>query len=167
MKEKPIKLDSNKIETANLVLQSLASDTRIEKRKGGYFIVWKQWNTSKEVAKKWACRQGQDFYPIWHDQWAHGGTACTALSQLIRWLQNKPVFPICTWQYWTSKTVNLLPEASIALLQTAGYPEYVNCVLCNQQIKKDIDWWSLKKISGPCCGWNSGCKQKIRNKEKP
>ncbi|KKK49231.1 hypothetical protein LCGC14_2839420 [marine sediment metagenome] len=156
----------NRLEAANRVLATFTT-SRIEKRPGGWYVVWsyKAWGKHKpeEVAKRWQCT-GQDFYPVWNRKWPGGGTASTALSQLIRWLRGQPVLPISSWWYWVGKHCQLLPALAVQQLQDAGYPEHAHCVLCGKQINGSLDWWHLDGISGPCCGWTSGCRQESREK---
>lgn len=149
-----------KILAANKCLQSFAPETHLEKRKSGIYVCWKDHNNRKYV-RLWKTNGRQDFYPLWFDKWPHGGTAVTALAQLIRWIDCLPIFPIASWQYWASDECLLLKHEAVDELLSSGYPENVSCVLCNQQIDGYLDWWSNKKFrSGPCCGWSSGCKQK-------
>jgi hypothetical protein len=146
----------NNIETANRVLNSFANGARIEKRSGGWYVCW---STSRgSDSRRWQTRSGQDFYPTWSHKWIGGGTSCTALAQLIRWLRGQPVLPISTWQYWSTETVKLVSPEAVEMLRAGGYPVHANCVLCGQQVTS-LDWWNLNGVSGPCCGWTSGCRQ--------
>ena len=151
-------LGSLRCSTANRVLATFF-DGRIEQRKGGMYVCWSN-SWQGDIAKRWQCR-GQDFYPVWHRKYPGGGTSSTALSQLIRWIQGKPVLPISTWQMWASERCKLLPQSAVDELLAGGYPEHVDCVLCGNQIVGGLDWWSLDGVSGPCCGWTSGCRQKV------
>lgn len=147
----------SRLDVANRVLATF-SPSRIERRKGGWYVCWEnKWQGP--MAKRWHCR-GQDFYPSWHRKWPGGGTASTALSQLIRWLRDQPVLPISSWRYWASETCKLLPVTVADDLLAAGYPEHVPCVLCGETIVGGLDWWSLDGVTGPCCGWTTGCRQK-------
>jgi hypothetical protein len=146
-----------RLDSANCVLDTF-STSRIERRSGGWFVCWKDYR-GRAVAKRWQCR-GQDFYPVWHRKWPGGGTASTALSQLIRWLRKQPVLPLATWRYWASDKCKLLPITAVDAMQDAGYPEISECVLCGEPLEERLDWWHLDGISGPCCGWTSGCRQK-------
>ena len=147
-----------KIDIANIVLRSFAEKTHIECRDNKLYVCWEIGGV--QYGKLWRCRPNQDIYPIWYNQWAHGGTACTALSQLIRWIKNEPVLPLTTWEYWASDKVKLLDPMSLDYLRNNGYPQKVNCVLCDNEIKRGIDWWHLKGVSGPCCSMRTGCCQK-------
>lgn len=149
-----------KLETANRVLNTFACGARIEHRQGvggGFYVHWPNFRGG-EYVKRWHAR-GQDFYPTWSSKWCGGGTSCTALSQLIRWLRGEPVLPIGTWRHWGSERVKLVSPDAIELLLAGGYPEKTPCVLCGGEIKT-MDWWSLNGVSGPCCGWDTGCRQK-------
>jgi len=157
-----------RIETANEVLKSFAPGTSLRLSTTGHVLV--EWaNRTGAYSKRWMTR-GQDFYPLWKRDWAHGGTACTALAQLVRWVQGKPVLGLSTWRYWAGDRCMLLRQqgdsgaAAIAALQAAGYPEEPACVLCGAQLNKETgcDWWSLEKVAGPCCGSHGGCRQKVR-----
>lgn len=148
------KEDKAKIKVANQVLSDISNGrTKIERRKNGWYV-----HFYPNQVKRWQCRKGNSFYPVW--QYHQGGTATTALSQLIRWLQGKPVLPISTWRHWASDTVKLCSENVADILLEGGYPEHVDCVLCGNRIKERFDWWNLDGVSGPCCHWQSGCKQK-------
>ena len=149
-----------KLEVANQVLHSFAEDTSIERRRGGWYVCWNDYR-GNHYERRWQCRGGQDTYPVWYRAWAHGGTACTALSQLIRWLRDQPVVPIGTWKYWATKQVYLIKDPQvIQILLDNGYPEVAHCVLCNRILDKGFDWWDLKNVSGPCCHYTKGCRQK-------
>lgn len=147
-----------KLEAANKVLQTFARESRIERRKGGFYVVWPKYRGDGENVKRWICR-GQDFYPMWSNKWPHGGTACTALSQLIRWLRGQATLPIVSWRYWASDTCKLLPREAATVLLDNGYPEHAWCVLCDRQLTIGFDWWNLNGVSGPCCGMRNGCRQ--------
>lgn len=160
--------DKTKCSVANEILQLFARDTSIEQRKGGVYVTWSQSWKPTTVTKRWQCR-GQDFYPTWHHKWGRGGTSSTALSQLVRWVQGKPVLPLSTWQYWVGETVQLGRDKGpliVDLLTEGGYPQSVDCVLCHQPISGGLDWWSLNGVTGPCCSWRSGCEQKPENRRE-
>lgn len=145
------------IDDANKCLAAFTT-SRIEVRRGGAYVLWPKYRGEGEECRRWQCR-GQDFYPTWHQQWPGGGTASTALAQLIRWVQGKPVLPIGTWYYWAGNNVKLLTRSVVDELKANGYPEYADCVLCHHRIDGGMDWWSLNGVTGPCCGWKSGCRQ--------
>lgn len=149
------------VDAANRVLEIIAPTTRIERRKGGWYVTWIGWR-DKPMSRRWVTR-GQSFYPMWSRHWGHGGTCTTALSQLVRWCAGRPVLPMSTWRHWTSVTVSMGgtrgPEI-IQILYEAGYPESVDCVLCGKEIVGGLDWWCLDGVSGPCCGWTTGCRQR-------
>lgn len=156
---------AEKIEVANRVLAYFAQDTEIisklnKSNKKILTIKWKLYN-GKEYEKQWMTR-GQDFYPVWYNKWAHGGTSCIALSQLIRWIKDRPVLGIESWRYWAKDNVKLLSNEAVDILENNGYPIKTYCVLCGNETRYN-DWWSLNKLSGPCCNWNSGCRQKGSN----
>lgn len=141
---------------ANQVLAAF-TNSRIERRKSGWYVCWEN-KSQGEMARRWQCR-GQDFYPVWYRKWCHGGTASTALSQLVRWLQEKPVLPISSWRYWAGDACKLLDVAYIEVLLAGGYPEKSTCVLCGRLLGGSLDWWSLDDVSGPCCHYTQGCRQ--------
>lgn len=152
---------TTKLEAANEALQCFASDTHIERRHGGWYVCWTTHNGRRE-SRRWITR-GQDWYPVWSRHWAHGGTCCIALSQLIRWLRDQPVLPLSSWRYWTGPKVALGRDDGprvVEILRDAGYPEYTPCVLCGNRIEGGLDWWSLDGVSGPACSHRSGCRQK-------
>lgn len=154
----------DKIEVANEVLKSFAPGTSLRLCPTGYVMVqWTSFYPPFRFEKRWMTR-GQDFYPVWHRQWGHGGTASTALAQLVRWCKGKTVLPLSSWRYWAGETCRLLRqqddngEAALKALLDGGYPETVPCVLCGSHDHIG-DWWSLKKVVGPCCSMRGGCKQ--------
>jgi hypothetical protein len=151
-----------RVEAANLVLWWFAHKTQIVKRRDGRIAVSWSGHGGQSFSRVWQTRR-QDFYPVWSHKWAHGGTACTALSQLVRWVQDKPVLPLGTWRHWCGPRVALGRENGpkiVTLLQERGYPEHVDCVLCHVPIVGGLDWWSLNGVSGPCCHHTEGCRQK-------
>lgn len=158
-----MKVDKKKLDVANAVLKTFNSfwvenSFWIEPRKRGIYVCWE--GRGGAISKRWACRGGQDFYPIWHTQWSGDGRESIALSQLIRWLRWQSVLSIETWRYWSSERVKLLPISAVEMLAEAGYPQESVCVLCGNRVGGGIDWWNLDGVSGPCCSWNSGCCQK-------
>lgn len=158
---KPPRFIQERINAANSVLAIFASDSRIV-TKGSHLAVEFPYY-KKLVAMRWMTRGGQDFYPVWSHKWAHGGTSCMALSQLIRWIQGKPVLQISTWRYWTGDRVGIGRERGpeiLELLESAGYPAITPCVLCGLELEFAGDWWSLDGVSGPCCRYTEGCRQK-------
>lgn len=146
----------DRIEAANIALHSFQSRCDIG-RVGSYVVVTMD-TYGGRITRRWMCR-GQDFYPVWKYKYPGGGTSCTALSQLVRWIQDKPVLPIESWRYWASETCRLLPMEAVDELLRNGYPEFANCVLCKNRIEGGLDWWSLNRVTGPCCSWRSGCRQ--------
>lgn len=146
--------------TANYVLSVFASDTEIAHASGHVVVAWGH-SRGRHRLKRWMCR-GQDFYPVWYRQWPHGGTACTALSQLCRWVKDRPVLPLATWQYWGSAACRLFRDRNedvIRALKDGGYPTVAKCVLCSRDLTQSLDWWHLDKTSGPCCRHTEGCRQ--------
>lgn len=84
----------------------------------------------------------------------------TALAQLLRWLQGRPVLPIATWRYWASDDVGLLDANTVDTLEAAGYPKNHCCVLCGEDLtNKNFGWWNLSGTEGTCCYPNQGCRQ--------
>lgn len=155
----------DRVDVANRVLLAFAPGTSIRLDAHGYVIVCWTCHGGEKFERRWMTR-GQDFYPVWYRHWGHGGTATTALAQLVRWIKGRPVLPLSAWRYWGSDGVALLRQqgdngaAAIEALQAAGYPDAVPCVLCRVALgSSGFDWWSLNGVSGPCCGMRSGCRQ--------
>lgn len=145
---------------ANGALKCFAADTEIVNRSSGLAVRWQQ--SGRSIERRWQLQRGSDTYPIWHRNWGHGGTATTALSNLIRWIRGQPVVPLTTWRYWSTKTVYLMREKGdecCELLAAAGWPAVASCVLCGRVVER-FDWWHLGKVSGPCCHYRSGCRQR-------
>lgn len=139
-----------KLEIANTVLKSFAPDAEITfVPRVGYKV-----SHSGKKAKRWVTIGGS-FYPTC--RWNRGGTATIALTQLIRWLQNRPVLPLTSWKYWCNQ--KLVEPEILEILKEAGYPETAKCCLCDEELVKGLDWWNLGKVQGCCCTMFSGCRQ--------
>jgi hypothetical protein len=115
------------------------------------FVCWEsKWEGRQRV--QWVTHAGNDFYPTWRKgPW--GGTCSTAMSQLIRWCQGKPVLPLGCWKGWSGDGVRLAGDRGpelIELLRAAGYPERVACVCCGLP-PIGLDWFNRDGVSGPCC----------------
>ena len=162
MNQAALKTRRERLAVANRALKFFAADTELVLNYAGYVYV--RWQShGKAVVRRWMSR-GQSFYPVWYRQWGHGGSASTALSQLVRWVQGKPVLPLSSWRYWGSERCNLFGGGKqtaelVALLSGAGYPEIPICVLCGEQVEGSLDWWSLDGVSGPCHSHRSDCRQ--------
>lgn len=155
--------DAKIVAAANAALKFFAPETRIEVRKGGVYILWTDFLGIK-MSRRWTVLN-QSFYPVWYRHWAHGGTCCVAMAQLIRWIQGKPVVPLVCWQNWCGDHVGLARARGgnhatelLQALREGGYPEHANCVLCGVRLT-NYDWWCLDGVSGPCCNWTEGCRQ--------
>jgi hypothetical protein len=126
--------------------------------RSGYCISW-----NNKRPKKWITRNGS-FYPT--TTVPFGGTTTAAITQLIRWVQNKPVLPIKTWRYWA--TVQLLPTSAVDYLEQNGYPQKAHCCLCGTELSR-YDWWHTKTLSkvveGCCCTFDDGCRQRPLTQE--
>lgn len=128
---------------------------------GRVAVSWKSWQKpGKTVQMTWMCR-GQDFFPSWYRKAGWGGTVSTAVSQLVRWVQGKPVYGLETWKYWGSDGMGLFncggnrrdPVEVLELIRKSGWPEHPVCILCKRTPPKGLDWWSLDGKSGPCCSF--------------
>jgi len=158
-----IEVSTDRIAASNAVLAILTKNTSIHRVGGHIFVAWSNWGCAEKIVRRWQCR-GQDFYPVWYRRWGHGGTCCTALAQLVRWSLGKTCLPLSTWKYWATPTVYLGRERGpeiVEILRAAGYPESTPCVLCGRELSGSLDWWSLKKVVGPCCSMHDikGCQQ--------
>ena len=149
---------NKRIAVANEVLATF-TPARIECRTGGWFVRWEDWR-GRIVDKQWALKPGSADYPRWHRRYPGGGTSVLALSQLIRWCKGQPIQPLGDWQWWTSKTVALLPDSAVDRLKAADYPTVVPCVLCGGELEHQGGWWHLRGVSGPCCSSRGGCRQR-------
>jgi hypothetical protein len=151
---------ADRLATANIVLNSFAAGSCIELQGSHLVVAWTAFDQKRtKMRRRWIARHGQSFYPVWSRRWPHGGTATTALSQLIRWLQGRPVLPISSWRYWSGDKCRLVPDWAVGRLLSGGYPEHADCVLCGQRLGA-LDWWCLGGISGPCCTCSTGCRQR-------
>lgn len=152
-----------RITASNTALTTFAPTTRLTIAESGHVLVTWSSTYGTTRTRRWLTR-GNDWYPVWYRHWGHGGTAAAALAQLVRWIRGRPVLGLTTWQYWGSDTCQLLrqgggPDFAIQALRAAGYPEQSTCVLCGQTGHCG-DWWNLNGVSGPCCSWQSGCRQR-------
>lgn len=165
--EASVKEFRRRMGVAQEVLALFAEGTRLEWRPGrGMFVVWKSFRPPHEMARRWQTSGGQEFYPVWHRRWGHGGTCSTALSQLIRWVQGRPVLPLSSWRWWIGPQVGLGREQGpkiVELLAAGGYPQTAHCVKCGQPITERLDWGNRGKVAGPICGNMTGC----RHREEP
>ena len=148
-----------KIRVANAALATFATETQIEKRPSGWHVKWRT-DLQGEVSRRWECRDS-DFYPVWNREWPHGGTAIRAVAQLLLWVKGQPVFPIAIWKHWASEQVRLATPETLKILTEGGYPQYADCVLCDNRITGSMDWWHCHDLIGPCCSNNRGCRQQI------
>lgn len=149
------------LKIANQILELFEPNTRIERRPGGFFVVWQTYQGEK-ITRRFSTFSGGSFYPVWHRKWGHGGTCCVALTQLVRWLQGKSVLPLSTWQYWCGDSVQLIKgdkaHFALNLLSEAGYPNQVVCVFCGQ-VPIQWDWYYIKgQMEGCGCYCGTGCK---------
>lgn len=150
-------------DNANLALGCFTKNVLIEIFESRYFVSW-DGHGGERVIKRWQLRSGQSFYATWSDEYPGGGTSMTALSQLVRWIQGRPVLPLSTWEYWAGESCKLARgrgQEMVERLKHAQYPETTHCVLCGR-VLDGLDWWCLDGISGPCCPGTSGCEQKAR-----
>ncbi len=161
MKDKKIAINCTHLNAANKVLEIIAPTTRIVRKKYGWCVEWTGYY-GVAFSMRWQLKKGSSDYPVWYHHWGHGGTCVQALSQLVRWLQCKPVLPLHVWRWWTGPGIAMGMDRGpeiVSILREAGYPEQVNCVLCDQPISGGLDWWNVEKVSGPCCDYMEGCRQ--------
>jgi hypothetical protein len=161
--EKPISKQERMV-TANLALAYFAPETTLALVRGAVQVRWR--SVSRDHRRRWQTSGRQDFYPTWSNSWPHGGTCCTALSQLVRWIQGNPVLPLASWRFWCGPTMKLACHDDndrgadlLAVLMAGGYPKRVPCVLCKTLIDTNLDWWNQVGLSGPYCSHNAGCRQ--------
>ena len=149
---KPLSTEiQSRLDTVNKALALIAPGTIVLQGESGWKVEWADWK-GRLMRYRW---QAHGFYPVWERKWGHGGTCCMALTTLMRWLQDRPVFGLSTWEYWLSPTIKLAHgnPALLQLLKDGGYPQKQMCVRCGQEIEKSagLDWWSLNGKSGPAC----------------
>ena len=138
-----------KLDAANKVLAFFASDTKIEQRPGGWYIVWKD-VAGAPIARRWSSER-DSHYPPWYRIWGRGSTACQALWQLIRWLQGQTVYSIEAWKFWSSEASKLVPPEVPEYLLKHGWPERACCIFCGKTLTDSLDWGCRKGLEGPCC----------------
>jgi hypothetical protein len=156
---------NTKLETVNAAIAIFAPGTTVRRGLTGWLVEWADYR-GKQYSRRWAVQRGSDTWPVFHRKWTQGGTGCNALAQLMRWLQDRPVFGISTWQYWVGPSIRLGKPELIDVLLQGGYPADHVCVLCGKTIVPSVDgldWWSLKGVSGPSCRF-SECRNKERCK---
>lgn len=115
------------------------------------------------LEKQWVPISRGSFYPKWHRKFTHGGTVTTALCQLVRFVNEQPVLPLSSWEYWCGNSVALAGERGQELINILRHvwPD-AKCVLCGEAMT-GVDWWTDKKRDGPCCSWSAGCRQKVES----
>lgn len=161
-------MDNQKLVAVNQCLEIFAPGTTVRKGRTGWMVEWM--SGGKIISRRWTTKGHGSHYPSWHYSWAHGGTCCQALCQLMRWLQGRSVFGIKTWEYWTGNSVYLGQDRGseiIQILKTAGWPEDQVCVLCDREIDartQGLDWWDLDGVSGPCCRSSWKCSNMSNSK---
>lgn len=141
----PAEIMSERAGLANEILRTFEPEAEILLRGRRVFV-----SDRPGRVRQWTLQRGQSFFPTWRPRPSFGGTATTAISQLIRWIQGRPVFPLGTWRYWAGPVVGLGSPVTLELLAGASWPESVPCVVCGQTIKGGLDWWCLDGLSGPC-----------------
>jgi hypothetical protein len=148
----------DRLKTVNEALKIFAPNTKIHRgSRGGWTVEWTN-HRDKTVRRRWAAHAGSH-YPVWHQKWGHGGTCCAALTMLMRWLQDRPVYGISVWRYWTGPGILLGKPALVDLLLEGGWPTESTCVVCDQVIEGPRDWWSLNGVEGPICLHYQKCER--------
>lgn len=161
-------IHQDRLEAANKALKAfpIGQMFQFEIRNNRLAVWWTSTWTKKEpvkVSKVWQFQYDGSLWPKF--DLPTGGTMTQALSQLVRWIKGQPVMPIGVFEWWDSPTVKLMDGEGAPIrkiLLDAGYPETVKCVICGEK-PKGLDWWSLDKLSGPCCSFGrceDECKQK-------
>ena len=161
-----MKKNHKRMEVANEVLAYIMPSMKPELviKAGRIAVRWHQsWEEERPIVTKIWMTRNQDFYPIWHNRAPWGGTCSTAISQLVRWARHQPVLPLDVWRRWSQPGIQLFSgDRPLVLLQKAGYPEVVECVVCGNE-PDGLDWWHYEGKSGPCCVY--GCQaERIRGK---
>jgi hypothetical protein len=143
-----------KLKAVNKILDIMGTRTVVSRENGGWYCTWQNWK-DKTVKKRYSARDG---WPVWGDQWGHGGTCQSALTQLMRWLQGKTVHPLRVWRHWVGLNVQLGTPEIIEILLTAGYPENPPCVLCGKPLMGSHDWFNTESGEGPG-HWHRKCDE--------
>lgn len=159
----PRPCSESRLRAANQALSLFTRSTRMEWRRGrGWVVIWN--NSSGElVSRRWQ-RQRGSHYVTWYRSWGHGGTCMEAMFQIVQWLNHLPVLPLGTWKYWTSKSVAIARERGqelVDVLEAAGWPTRVHCVVCAKEITTRLDWWDSDGLEGPCCMFGD-CEERAR-----
>lgn len=150
-------IEEKKLKAANETLEIFAPGSKLLWIPGrGLHLEWKRGENT--ICRRYQLLNRSSHYPIWHKKWPHGGTACLALFQLVRWLQDKPCLSIRQWRYWAGNPVRLGDHRMVDILLAAGYPEAVECVFCGRQIVGQFDWFNDGSLSGPG-HWDRICQK--------
>ena len=116
------------------------------------------------VRRQWQASESGGTYPKWYRMFSHGGTVTYALSQLVRWCQDKPVLTLGTWRYWVGDSMRLARDRGddlIGVLVSGGYPVSGKCMSCGVDSTTFGDWW-FPSGGGPCCSFAPhGCKVNV------
>jgi hypothetical protein len=131
----------DRLKTANAALAELCPGTTLSRcEAGGITVSWSA--NDVDYSRRWAVKRSNTFRPIWIEIWAQttpwGGLHCSALAQLIRWLNRLPVYPLDIWEHWVDSGVG--NGKLLSILGGAGWPESICCVRCGSEILKGIDW---------------------------
>lgn len=148
-----------RLNATNSVLAIIASDTKLIRRHGGWYVEWPV-GDGKTQCRRWSTMPGSNL-PPWSHKWPRGGTCMLALSQLVRWVRGETVLPLSSWRYWCGDRIRLGRDNRLAVVQilaNAEWPESVACVLCGRQIYSAGDWYDLGETVGPTCSM-SRCDQ--------
>lgn len=157
-----VKKDLGRLEAANKIMPIIGpADSRIEVVNNYLWVSWFSSWEGKAIRKRWHMRSGSSWYPTWYNKWPAGGTSMVATAQLIRWIKDEPVYSLRAWRHWCSDSVKLLQLNDLKILEDAGYPKEMTCVLCDKAIAPGdaFDWWDYDGKSGPCCYHGDGCRQ--------
>lgn len=112
----------------------------------------------KKVSKIWVFQCSGSHYPSF--SLPTGGTMTNFLANLVLWIKGKPTMPLTVFEFWGTPNYGLFRDSEkgdhttevVKILEEAGYPREVKCVVCKQK-PKGLDWWSDDKKAGPCCSY--------------
>lgn len=148
-----------RIEAANVVTSILCRLALVWIARKGLFVRY-----PSGTLQRWATVPNNPFVPAWRTSNKTSPARLAMLSQLCRWVLNRPVLGLDYWRYWLS--VCDLPDRTAArvihALADAGYPSASLCGRCGTPIPSAATWLLA---TGPVCPPSTECPKRVPGDE--
>ena len=149
--------EAERIEAANRVLILMKQGSRIERRRGGFWLVSPHWTPGKpDRVNKIVLSKTREFLGLDYGHHSMGMTRSIAVAQLVRWTRGERRHPAKCLRYNFGDAVG-------DALDATDYPdpEKTGCVLCGKEPSPAGDWWSDHEndLFGPCC-YMEACRRR-------